>query len=252
VNGPRILTLDIENSPSLSWHFGKWGVNIPPQQNVEPARVLSFGMKWDHEKKVRHYSEFEDGHEGVILAAHAALDAADVVITYNGDRHDLPWLDWEFTIAGMKDPSPFKSVDLYKTIRKYGDAPFSKKLGYITKRLHLTGKLEHEGYWPIWMAIRHGSPEEQAKAWRTLTRYCKQDVFTTDELRWFLDHKLTYPNVALFEENITDRLACPRGHTDFQKRGYRLTTTRRYQRFQCNVCGKFFSDTRSSGSVSTS
>jgi hypothetical protein len=124
-------------------------------------------------------------------------------------------------------------------------------LAYITSRLRLSGKMDNSG-WALWKGILSEDPEVRDKAWREMRRYNPQDVRTTEEL---LEECLPYinnlPNPALFEDTLTEDILCACGSDQVQRRGYAVTKTRRYPRYQCQSCGKWFRDVRSAGSVGT-
>jgi hypothetical protein len=246
-DGPKILTLDIETSPNLSWHFDSYKVDIRPIQNVEPSRPICWSAKWADRAKVLFHSEVQDSHAAMLDHIAALMDEADVVVTYNGDRFDLPKLRWAFERWGVKKPSPFVSVDLYKVVkREFGNGPLSKSLAYITDQLQLTGKLEVGGYFPLWLAMSGPDPDAAKKAWAKFTRYSKRDTQTTDELRERLTPYITnLPALTLFSDD-EEALACPACKSDnYQRRGHAYTKTRRYPRFFCTDCGKWFRGVRS-------
>ena len=247
-DGPKILTLDIETSPNLSWHFDSWKVDIRPIQNVEPSRIICWSAKWADQRKVLFHSESQDSHAAMLGHISYLMDEADVVCTYNGDGFDLPWLRWEFEQAGTPRPSPYVSVDLYKIVkREFKKGPMSKSLAYITDRLQLTGKLEVGGYFPLWLAMNSDDPDAARKAWAKFTRYSKRDTLTTDELRVRLAPYITnLPALSLYSDDELETPVCPAcGSDDYQRRGSAYTKTRKYPRYQCNGCGKWFKGVRS-------
>lgn len=253
--GPRVLTLDIESSPHLCWSFQTWKTNISPIQIVEPTRMLCFAAKWLDSKKVHFHSEFdgegvdEYNHGLMVQEAWDLLDEADVVVTYNGDRYDLPHLNREFLLAGLKAPSPYASVDLYKVMKR--ETIFaSHKLSFITQQLSLSGKLENSGF-GLWLNVLSDDPEVAAKAWREMTRYNKRDVVTTEEAFLEVRHLVkNMPSVSLFEGGDFTGPHCELcGSTDLVKQGFKYTKTRRYQQYRCNGCGSWFRDTRSDKST---
>lgn len=250
MTGPKILTLDIETSPALVWTFELRNVNIGAHQIEQPTRMLSFAAKWLDDKRVIYFSEFHDGRDTMIRAVHALLDAADVVVTYNGDNFDLPHISREIDLFNLEqtdpdlrllEPSPFVSVDLYKVVKKH-QKWLSHKLSYITESLGMTGKLQHYGF-ELWLDCMRGV----AKAWNVFRRYNKQDVVTTEELLLHCWSKITnMPSPALFEEEPElQPLTCICGSQNVHRRGWARTKTRRYPRFQCQDCGKWSRDTRS-------
>lgn len=264
----KTLTLDIETSPHLCYSFQTWNTNITPVQVLEPTRVVSVAAKWEHERRVMFFSEYEEFHPDWAVASdnldrefvhfdmvqsiHALMDEAHVVVTYNGDKFDLPHLNREFHLAGLKPPSPYVSVDLFKVIKKQ-EIWFSHKLAVITDQLGLSGKLDNSG-WELWKGILSDDPDVRRKAWLEMRRYNKRDVKTTEELKKeCLPFITNLPNPALFVDGeILDLLMCQSCEsTNVHRRGWAYTKTRRYPRIQCQDCGKWGKGTRSEGSVST-
>lgn len=263
----KTLTLDIETSPHLCYTFQTWGTNIMPIQVIEPTRMISVSAKWEHERKVQFFSEYhfipdsiEDPHESrkrmhreMVLAIHALMDEADVVVTYNGDKFDLLHLGREFDLAGLKDPSPFVSVDLYKVI-KGRELWMSHKLAYISERKGLSGKMDNSG-WKLWLGVLSSDPVVRHKAWLEMRKYNKQDVVVTEEVfHEELPNIKNLPHMSLFEEGdaVPQELRCKNcGSPNVQRRGYSRTPTRKYHRIHCQDCGRWGRDTRSIGGTGT-
>lgn len=255
MTGPRILTIDIETSPALVWTFELRNVNIGIHQIAEPTRMISFAAKWHGDRRVLFYSEWRDGREAMVRAAHTLLDQADVVVTYNGNTFDIPHINREIDLlnvelaqegdfAPLLDYSPFVSVDLYRVCKKH-HRWMSHKLAWITEQLELSGKLGHEGF-ELWLKVLAGDP----KAQRVMERYNKRDVVTTEELLDHMRSKITnIPAAVLYNDEPPDpeRPTCPEpcGSINVQRRGFSRTKTRRYPRFQCQECGKWFRGTHS-------
>lgn len=171
------------------------------------------------------------------------LDEADVVITYNGDKFDLPIIRGEFLRAGLRPPAPFISLDILKKARGQFKFP-SMKLQYLSEDvLGLDGKAHHEGH-GLWVKCLQGDPE----AWERMKEYNIQDVVLLEEvydklLPWIKGH----PNVNLFDEEADEfsEPLCPTcGELDYQKRGYSYTTLGKFQRYNCNACGTWFKSTK--------
>ena len=131
----------------------------------------------------------------------------------------------------MKPPSPYKQIDLLKTMRRARIA--SRKLDYVAQRFGIGRKTEHKGM-PLWTACMNGD----AQAWKLMEKYNRQDVHLLEELyevvRPWIPH---HPN----HNNYGETHVCPKcGGEKHQRRGYAVTTTRRYARFQCLGCGSWF------------
>lgn len=253
MSGPKILVLDIETMAAKVYAWGLWNQNIGISQIIEHDRMIAFGAQWVGDKRVIFHSEFHS--KGVDIyerrvemagQAFALLNEADVVVTYNGNRFDIPWLQRTFSEYGLGEPAPFVSVDLYRTL-KGRHRWLSHKLAYITERLALSGKLKHEGF-EMWAKCDDPTHPDHAKAWAQMRKYCKRDVVTTGELfQEALPLISTLPSHALFSE-VGDggKPTCPNCGSDVvQRRGYAYTKTRKYPRFQCQSCGKWFKGTRS-------
>jgi rubredoxin len=168
---------------------------------------------------------------------HALLDEADIVIHYNGQKFDIPVLNREFLKHGLKPPSPYKQIDLFRVVKRMFRFE-SNKLKSILKELSLENKLEHEGF-RLWTDCMDGKPA----AWKKLGAYNRRDVTVLEPLYellrpWIANH----PNVTAMEKG----LACPKcGSKKTQERGVQVTTTRTYQRHQCQSCGGWFRSSKS-------
>lgn len=249
--GRRELVIDIETSPHLCYTFETRRAYIHPVQIVEPTRMIAFAAKWVGEKTTLFYSEHHHTHDLMVTMAHALLDQADVVITYNGDNFDLPHIGREIDLlnTGADDPlpeiSPYTSVDLYKVVRRNSRFA-SHKLGYILERLELGSKLQHEGF-KMWLDCMAGDP----RAWGRMRRYNKRDVTETEKLYLHELPKIkNLPSLALFSDYVGDSLTCPNcGSQNVQRRGYAYTKSRAYPRFSCNGCGKWSRTSRSERSA---
>lgn len=230
-NGPRILTLDIETSPHKGWFWGLYNQNIALSQVEEFTRVICFAAKWRDQKKVQWFSEFHHGHDGMVLEAFDLLNEADVVVTYNGDKFDLPHLNREFDEACLGRPAPYHSVDLYKAGKKHKRFA-SHKLAHILERLSLESKMQNSGF-DLWKRCLAGDP----KAWAEMRRYNKQDVVATEDLYldwlpWLDGH----PALTLYVDDTAP--LCPRClKPELERRGYATTKLGKYQRYQCQACG---------------
>lgn len=228
----RILTLDIETSPNLAHVWGLWQQNVGLVQLRESTQLLCMAAKWHDSRGVMflHGSDLEN--------IQGLLDQADAVVTWNGDRFDLPHLNREFVEHGLKMPAPYASIDLLKTVRRQFKFP-SNKLDYVAGRLLGQKKASHTGH-QLWIDCMAGDE----RAWRLMERYNKQDVRLTEKLYdrllpWIPNH----PSVPLHGVD-SDLLGCPScGSSSYQRRGYSYTAQSKFPRFQCTKCGRWFRGT---------
>jgi DNA polymerase elongation subunit (family B) len=159
------------------------------------------------------------------------LEEADAVITYNGNRFDLPTLNKEFLLNEYNPPAPYKSVDLYRTIKsKFRFA--SNKLDHVSEQMGLGRKTDHYGF-KMWLDVMNGD----SKAQKLMEKYNRQDVVLLERvykhvLPWISNH----PN----HSNYSGNAVCPNCSSKrLQRRGIAVTATGHYHRLQCQDCGKW-------------
>lgn len=209
--------------------------NIPVDRVIEPGRTICVGAKFVGEKKTHLFSEWEHGHREMLEKVHAMMSEASAIITYNGDKFDLPILRGEFALAGMAPPPPVASVDVFRTTKtlKLG----SSKLGYVVERFGVGAKMKHEGF-DLWKGVMAGDPRAQRK----MGRYCAQDVRVLEELyKRILPYIKNHPHMV--DQEVGSCPSC--GSTDVIRQGVRTTRTMRVQRLQCKACGSWFEGSRS-------
>lgn len=225
---PMVLTLDIENSPHLAYTYDLWNATITPDKIVEPARLLCWAAKWLHRPTVHFRSEYHDGTEEMLDHLWQLLDQADIVVTYNGVRHDNPIILKTFLENGYPPPSPWIDIDLYQAIkRRYKFA--SNRLGYITEALGLPTKLE-TGVAQLWKKVLY----DDDKAWTKFRDYNKRDTIVTELLyRTLLPH-LKGPHMGLWSGDMSSCPSC--GSNDLTPMGITTTKTTAYAKCVCK-CG---------------
>lgn len=229
MNQPRILLLDIETAPATAYVWGLFNENIPLERLITPSRMLCWSAKW-----YRGEWFANDEREGEMLSdLHTLLSEADAVVTYNGDRFDLPKINGEFLQAGLRPVAPIPSIDLYKTVKQLGYQ--SNKLLHVARRLGIGEKAETGGF-KLWRDVMAGNET----AWAKMLRYNKQDVALLEKLYTKLRPYIkTHP--ALHEHGAS----CPVcGGKKVQRRGNRRTKAFTIERMQCQGCGAWFDGQR--------
>jgi hypothetical protein len=237
----NILFLDLETSPNLGWVWALWQQDVGLSQIESTTEVICFAAKWLGKSKVHFFSTHHDGKKRMVKEAHALLDEADAVVSYNGTRFDIPHLNREILQAGLRPPAPFKEIDLWSVVKRRFNFP-SNKLAYVAPALGLEDKVKHEGF-ELWRRCLKGDQ----KAWATMKRYNVQDVRLLEQLYdvllpWIPNH----PSRRLYD-NETKCPTC--GSGDLQRRGQAFTKTSRYQRWVCKECGSWFRDTHRNKAV---
>lgn len=227
----KIGVLDIETMPAEVYVFDIWNQNIGLAQIKRPVRVGSFTWKWLGEEEAKFYGEDQMTHAELVDKAFALLSEADAVVTFNGDKFDLPHLNREFAEHKLGRPEPYASIDLYKAVKKHHKF-LSRKLAHILERLDLSRKMHNDG-WPLWIGCLNG----EEWAWAQMREYNVQDVVATEELYYELLPWLdNHPNVQLFRPE-DERPACPKcGSHRLIKKGTRKTKITEFQQYVCDDC----------------
>lgn len=229
---PRILTLDIETAPAVVETFSLYDTTIPIHRVREPGYILGFGYKWYGEKRVRWVQT--DGVAQVAIEARELLDEADIIVTYNGDKFDLRHLNREIALAELTPPSPYKTIDLFKTVKRNFKFE-SNKLDFVAAQFGLGSKIQTD--YSLWRACMEGDE----LAWRKMARYCKHDVKLTEDLYVYLRPWVkNHPHMGLWLDHDGAGRMCTRcGSYRLTRQGTRRAAAQAvvYQRFQCQDCG---------------
>lgn len=224
---PKILALDIETKPATAYVWRMWDENITPEQLIDEGGMICFGAHWLGTRDYLFYSDWEHGHARVVKEVHRLLSEADAVITYNGDRFDLPKLQGEFLRAGLKPPPPLTSIDVIKTVKKLGFV--MNRLAYIGPLLKIGAKVKHEGF-SLWKAVMHDDPKAQNR----MKKYCIQDVKLLVRLyRIVRPYIKNHPHMS----DVSSLRCGACGSKHMHSRGVRRTRTFFIQRLQCQSCG---------------
>lgn len=228
----KTLLLDIETSPNVGYHWGLFKQNISLGQLIETSRMLCWAAKWKGEDYTIFSSEHMTSRKAMVKELHNLMCEADEIVTYNGDRFDLPIINREFLTNDMGPASPYKSVDLLKTIRK--NFKFSSnKLQHIVDQLDVGHKLETGGF-DLWVKCLAKDPE----AWELMEEYNRMDAVLLDEL---YDILLPWASNTINRSVFHQDEVCPKcGGTHYVKDGFRYTTAGIYQSYRCKDCGGYF------------
>lgn len=230
----KVLVLDIETRPAQAYVWRAYDENVGVDQIIDGGGTICVGAKWLGEKETFLFSDWEHGHDGMLLLIHEMMSYADAIVTYNGDKFDLPKLQGEFLLNGLGPTPPATSIDVVKHVRKLGY--FMNRLAYIGPLLGVGAKMEHEGF-PLWTKVMAGDE----KAQKRMAKYCVQDVVLLEKLylrvRPFIRNHPHLGKVGAHECG-----AC--GGTHVQSRGTRRTRAFKIQRLQCQDCGSWQDGTR--------
>lgn len=241
----RTLVIDIETSPHVADVWGLWNQNVGINQLHESSQMICFAAEWAHNNKTLFHSMYAESYHDMVLAVWDLLDEADAVVGWNSDKFDNKRINNEFVIRGITPPSPYKSIDLLKTVKRQFSFP-SNKLDYVAGALGHGNKLSTGGH-DLWRKCLEFDP----RAWKLMEKYNKQDVKLTkalylDLIPWISGH----PNMSLYNgtgDVIESCVNC--GSSEVQKRGFYYAETSMYQKYCCTLCGKWFRSTKRVGST---
>jgi len=233
----KILFLDIETSPHLSFHWRRWQENIPARFTLEESRVICAAWKWQGQKTVSFAAEWQrGGAERMFTKIYEALSAADVVIGYNSKKFDIKKLNTEFIRLGWSPPAPFQQVDLLQQVKKNFSFS-SNRLDDVLADLQLNQKIETTGM-ELWIDVWSGD-----KAARTeMQEYNIGDVKVTEELYdWILGWITPHPNWGLYvDDRGADEPTCITcGSHNMRKHKKRPTKVGLFQQWHCQDCGAY-------------
>jgi hypothetical protein len=233
---PKILVLDIETAPAISYIWRMFDETVGLEQLLDPGRVICAAWQWYGTKEVHFGSEWDTAIDSTdwLLRLHDAMSAADAVVTFNGNKFDLPKLNGEFIRLGLAPPAPSASIDLRVTSKKLGY--ISGKLAFLGPHLKIGAKVKHEGF-ELWKKVLAGDSAARVR----MERYNKQDTRLTTRL-----YKKLRPYIKNHPYlHETPPTACPTcGSSKTQHRGTRRTKSFEIDRHQCQGCGSWFDGKR--------
>lgn len=237
---PRILILDIETSPLVTYTWGTFDQNIALNQIKSDWHLLSFAAKWldDPPNKIMYadQSKVKDvqNDKELLKKLWVLLDQCDIVLGQNVKRFDVKKINARFLMHGMTPPSSYRIIDTL-TIAKKNFALTSNKLEFLSKLNKKYQKLSHAKFagFKLWSECLNGNKE----AWKEMKKYNCYDVLATEEIYKRL---APWDNTINFDVYNTDDLnhTCSCGSQEFKLNGLAYTSTGQYQRYVCKKCGK--------------
>lgn len=236
----RILLLDVETSPNIAPVWGVWKPHVDVSKLIGSSYLLCWAAKWLGDKDMqwmRAYGKNGRYRKGMLQGIHDLLDEADTIVHYNGSHFDIPTLNKEFLLHGMKRPAPYKEIDLLRAVRQQFMFT-SNKLDYVCKQLGIGEKVKHKGL-ELWLDCM----ANDKVSWKEMEEYNKHDVIILERLyNRLLPWLRTHTNRSLHSES----LVCPNcGGSKHQRRGFSYTAAGCYQRYQCQECGAWYRGSKS-------
>lgn len=235
----KILFLDIETSPIVSYTWGLFDQNIPLNQIKKDWHLLSVSCKWlgDPASKTMYRDQSKEKNiendKKLLEWVWKLLDECHILVTQNGKSFDTKKLNARFIMNGMVPPSSYKQIDTLRLAKKHFGFT-SNKLEYMTGKLcKKFKKSKHKKFsgFELWEQCLAGNPE----AWKEMEHYNKIDVLSLEELYTKLIPWDNSINFNVYHEN--EEHVCTCGSKKFQKNGFAYTSTGKFQRHVCVSCG---------------
>ena len=231
--------LDIETLP------GEYYLWSPKQEYAQPAMQIKdwsiscWAAKWLFEPEIMGEvvtpKEAIDREDGSILGNMWKLvDEAQVVVTQNGIRFDIPKLNGKWLEHGYKPPSDYKNVDTLIEARKFGFT--YNRLDELGQKFGIGKKIDMS--WMDWRNCLEGDKNSRQEKLENMLTYCKQDVAPLLEdvylhmLPWMKNH----PNMNVFSNNDTE--VCRNcASTNISWNTEYVTPQGHWDGWSCNSCG---------------
>lgn len=222
----KILLYDLETAPNVSYTWGKYEQNVIAFE--KESYMLCYAYQWLDEGKTRVVvGETLGEDKDLAHSLWALFNEADIIIAHNGDAFDNKYSCARFLAHGLEPPTTYRSVDTLKIARQRFRLN-SNKLNDLGELLNLGKKVETGGF-DLWLGCMQGD----AKSWRLMKKYNKQDVdllrLVYEALRpWMKNH----PNLSV------DERACGVCRSlNLVKAGFHFMNTAKHQRWKCTECG---------------
>ena len=243
---PKILIFDIETSPvsALLWPPLNRETRVPIDNLLTDWHLFSWAGKWLFQnetfgevidsQKIKYARANGDKYtddKSVVMSLYEKFNEADIVVGYNTNSFDIKKMNTRFAFYEKNPPLPYKSIDLYETVKNKFSAT-SSKLDFINEFLGLDVKLG------TGMALWKNAWYGDKKSLQEMYTYNLNDTAITEELylrlqSWISNH----PNINLFydEEKHTCR-NCGKEIKLIEDK-FHYTPTGKYNLYSCGGCG---------------
>lgn len=230
---PRVVTLDIETVPHLSYHWQVWGVNVAPTQMVSPTYMVAYAYSVNGGPVTCRFA----GDALFYDDLYKTLTNADLLVTFNGEKFDMQHIRRELLEQGFLPLRPVASVDLYKHVKSTYKFPYNR-LDYVAGVLLGEHKLDTGGF-ELWKGVMDGDQT----AIRKMARYNKRDVRLTERLykrlrAYIKNHPFVSGDTDIPDAGgVRDCPACLHKWVEAAPKFVRYTRCYTIRQHQCPECG---------------
>lgn len=232
---PKILLFDIETAPMKAYIWKRWKENISLDQTISEWFIICWSAKWLGSSEVfgdclTPEESLKEDDSRVVKSLWKVLNEADIVISHNGKKFDIPKSNSRFIIHNLPPCTNYKQIDTLEVSKRvFGFS--SNKLDALATYFKIPNKDETD--FNLWRRCLEG--DQQALDY--MFKYNKKDVTILEavylQLRpWIPNH----PNLNLYLE--PNELKCPIcGSTNFTKTGkFIYTNASKFELYRCNHC----------------
>jgi hypothetical protein len=233
---PKILLLDIETAPLRAHVWRLWKQDIYIDQIISEWFMISWSAKWLYDDKIMSdvltpEEILKEKDKRIVTSIWYLLNQADIVITHNGVRFDIPKIQTRFLYHGLPPASFYQQIDTFQVAKKeFGFS--SNKMDFIARFLGLDVKIKTD--FTLWVECLEGDQE----ALDYMVKYNEHDVEILEEVYLKLRPYIkNHPNYNLYIDSETP--VCPHcGGSHLSHVGYYYyTPTGKYKDYRCDDCG---------------
>lgn len=249
----KILEWDVESLPAVSMHWQFWDTNIPHKNIIEHQSLICIAWKWHGEKRTYITSIlddpkrlkkdlYDDYYVTKTFRDVLMSEESFVMMGHNLKGFDVKKFNTSCIRHGFSPVPDRQIIDTLTVCRRHFKFE-SNTLAYVCKALDVGGKMETGGQ-ELWNNIVQykyppvgHSPDRELmiKSLEKMGKYCKQDTRLLDPLYERLKpFMLIHPNASIYDGVEGGCIRC--GSLFVKKYGFRVLTTKKFQRFFCYLC----------------
>ncbi len=229
----KTLVIDLERVPGHVRAYDAKVNYLPAVMWDEQPRTICWAAKWlgEPRKNAEFASVWEQDDDYLAERSFQLFDEADLVVTYYGKGADIPWLRAEWTKRHMGEPSSWKDIDLYSTVKSRYRL-IHKSLNAAAELVGVKTKVDKYDF-----RVADAAVGGDLKAQRRIQRYNTGDILTTEGVYWgLLPHIKPHPHIA--PNKYMGGLCCPRcSSRDLRRTGQYTPGTYIYAEYRCTQCG---------------
>ena len=232
---PKILLFDIETAPLRAYVWKLWKTDIHIDQIISDWFCIAWSAKWLYSNEIMGEvltSEqiIKEDDKDIISSLWELINKADIVVTHNGNRFDIPRINSRFIIHDLPPTKPYFSIDTCQVAkRQFGFS--SNKLDALAEYFNIPHKLETN--FSLWEKCLKGDQESLDY----MLKYNKMDVAILEEVYlrlrpWIKNH----PNVGNLNDERCACAYCGSLHVEVIPNQFYYTSVGKYNLYRCEEC----------------